>query len=441
MKTSRLFLAIATLAILSCSGKDHIITKVEGGRIVGLVSEGTAVFRGIPYAAPPIGELRFAPPAKVQPWEGVRDATHFGNAALQDFITEGHYYKEFYAGVLPHLSEDCLYLNVWAPKKAVGSKNSRLPVVLWLHGGSFDHGWSWEPPMSGEAWAREGVIMVSANYRVGIPGFLAHPALTAEQGSSGNYGILDQIAALEWIRDNISAFGGDGGNITVAGQSAGAISVKYLLASPKAKPLISKAIIQSGGGFEPRLSAYPDTQHGADSLGKIVADIAGARTAAQLRNTIWEELKASYATANEGNWVMFMPHIDSVTIVENFKEAVEDGSIADVPIMIGCVTEDGNLLGGRMVEYFCNARSALSDKPVFNYLFTRDLPGEMYPEPDFGAFHSSEMWYTFGTLDKCWRPFTEEDYELSRRMVSAWTSFIKTGHPGGHWRPYTQDDP
>ncbi len=441
MKTSRIIPLLAAVILLSCSGKDRIVTKVEGGRIEGLVSDGTAIFRGIPYAAPPTGGLRFAPPSEVRPWKGVRDATRFGNAALQDFITDGLYYKEFYASGLPTLSEDCLYLNIWAPKEAVGSKRSRLPVVLWLHGGSFDHGWSWEPPMSGEAWTREGVIMVSANYRVGIPGFMAHPALTAEQGTSGNYGILDQIAALRWIRDNISAFGGDGENITVAGQSAGAISVKYLLASPEAGHLISKAIIQSGGGLERRISAYPDTQGGADSLGKAIADISGIKTAGQLRNTLWEELKASYSAVTAGNWMMFMPHIDSVTIVKDFPEAVADGSIADVPIMIGWVKADGDVLGGKAVTDFCTLRSSLSDKPVFSYLFSRDLPGEGPGEPDPGAFHSSEMWYTFGTLDKCWRPFTEGDRELSRRMVSAWTSFIKKGHPGGLWRPYTQDDP
>ena len=207
--------------------------KVEGGMIQGVPSAASdvTVFRGIPYAAPPVGDLRWKRPQPVVKWKGVKVADTFSNNTVQ--------------------SEDCLYLNVWTPANAVGNQNSKLPVAFWVHGGAYFNGYGHEITMDGDAWAKRGVILVTINYRLGIFGFLAHPELSAgtPDGTSGNYGTYDQIAALKWVHDNIAQFGGDPNNITVLGQSAGAASIKNLVSSPLSKGMIKNAIIQSGGGI------------------------------------------------------------------------------------------------------------------------------------------------------------------------------------------------
>ena len=239
-------LAVTAVVMAACSGKNPVLT-VEGGKVQGVPTEtpGVTVYKGIPYAAPPVGELRWKEPQPVVPWEGVLVADSFGHPAVQNPHTPGGYTPEFFFDGDPEFSEDCLYLNIWTP--AAGKPGKKLPVTLWIHGGGYVAGWGSEPEMDGEEWARHGGVLVTFNYRLGIFGFLTHPALSAESphGVSGNYGMLDQIAALKWVKANIAQFGGDPDQVTIMGQSAGAMSVQTLVTSPLSKDLVSGAIIQS----------------------------------------------------------------------------------------------------------------------------------------------------------------------------------------------------
>ena len=371
---------MAFLLLAACTAKLPVV-KVEGGLLQGVPSEDPSVivFKGIPYAAPPVGELRLQPPQDVIPWEGVRECSAFSAIAPQPGNAPGTFYgEEFYWMPQPEQSEDCLYLNVWAPAKAVGKKGAALPVAMWIHGGAFVNGYGFEVSMDGDKWAQKDVILVTINYRLG-------------ENAAGNLNILDQIKALEWINKNIAQFGGDPSNVTIFGQSAGGMSVRTLLISPLAKGLFAKAIIQSGGGM------------GLDQLGSILTSA---------------------------------PQVDGNVVPEPFDKAVMDGTIADIPIMTGYTSDDLPFFKEESVGAFCALRDSLGTAPVYEYEFTRDLPGEDKDVPDNlpGAFHSAELWYVFGTLGRSWRPFTDEDYALSEEMVSAWTDFCKTGSPG--WPEY-----
>lgn len=371
---------MAFLFLAACTAKLPVV-KVEGGLLQGVPSEDPSVivFKGIPYAAPPVGELRLQPPQDVIPWEGVRECSAFSAIAPQPGNAPGTFYgEEFYWMPQPEQSEDCLYLNIWAPAKAVGKKGAALPVAMWIHGGAFVNGYGFEVSMDGDKWAQKDVILVTINYRLG-------------ENAAGNLNILDQIKALAWINKNIAQFGGDPSNVTIFGQSAGGMSVRTLLISPLAKGLFAKAIIQSGGGM------------GLDQLGSILTSA---------------------------------PQVDGSVVPEPFDQAVMDGTIADIPIMTGYNSDDLPFFKEETVGAFCALRDSLGTAPVYEYEFTRDLPGEDKDVPDNlpGAFHSAELWYVFGTLGRSWRPFTEEDYALSEEMVSAWTDFCKKGSPG--WPEY-----
>lgn len=371
---------MAFLFLAACTAKLPVV-KVEGGLLQGVPSEDPSVivFKGIPYAAPPVGELRLQPPQDVIPWEGVRECSAFSAIAPQPGNAPGTFYgEEFYWMPQPEQSEDCLYLNIWAPAKAVGKKGAALPVAMWIHGGAFVNGYGFEVSMDGDKWAQKDVILVTINYRLG-------------ENAAGNLNILDQIKALEWINKNIAQFGGDPSNVTIFGQSAGGMSVRTLLISPLAKGLFAKAIIQSGGGM------------GLDQLGSILTSA---------------------------------PRVDGSVVPEPFDQAVMDGTIADIPIMTGYNSDDLPFFKEETVGAFCALRDSLGTAPVYEYEFTMDLPGEDKDVPDNlpGAFHSAELWYVFGTLGRSWRPFTEEDYALSEEMVSAWTDFCKKGSPG--WPEY-----
>ncbi|MGE4054792.1 MAG: carboxylesterase/lipase family protein, partial [Vicinamibacterales bacterium] len=251
MKVRSIVLPYAIALAVSCGGTDIVNdpVAVAGGRVQGqLVDEDIRVFRGIPYAAPPVGNLRWRPPQRVVPWEGLRDATAYGAECPQSPLPP----TSIYARPEQPQSEDCLFLNVWAPPPA----SAPLPVVVWIHGGDLTRGSGasdFGPDGSGIPFARKGIVVVSLNHRLGALGYLAHPELSAEspEGVSGDYGLLDQIAALQWVRDNIAAFGGDPARVTIAGQSGGAASVSALIASPLARGLFARAIGQSGGLFGP----------------------------------------------------------------------------------------------------------------------------------------------------------------------------------------------
>ena len=430
------FLLTLALVISSCTQQNPVLT-VSGGRIQGVHSDGTPdvlIFKGIPYAAPPVGELRWQAPQPVIPWKDVRICDTFGPIAPQPGNKPGTFYgDEFYWAGSPAENEDCLYLNVWAPAATVGKPEAKLPVALWIHGGAYMNGYGYEVTMDGEAWARRGVILVTINYRLGALGFLSHPELTAEQGQSGNYGTMDQIAALQWVCDNISQFGGDPSKITVFGQSAGAMSVKTLMVAPGSRNLIAGVIIQSGGGLDTRgLSPENDVpQAFYDAQGKEAMDKAGLETLAALRDASPE------AILQAGGW--FFPHLDGEVLTQTFEEAVLRGDSAKVPVMIGYNKDDMGMLGGAAVDRFCAVWDSLGH-PVYEYEFLRELPtDEAHPASAAGAFHSAELWYMFGTLDRSWRPFTEADHALSERMLDAWTAFCRDGQPG--WPAFRHDDP
>jgi len=439
MKLYRLYL-IGLLVLTACSSQQSVnnpVLNIEGGQIQGVTSNEpeVLVYKGVPYAAPPVGDLRWKAPQPVQAWEGVKVADTWGNAAMQNSgkATGDFYFKEFYADGDPTFSEDCLYLNVWTPADAAGNAEKKLPVAMWIHGGAYDHGYGYEITMDGDAWAKLGVILVTINYRVGIFGFMAHPELEAEDKNhvSGNYGTLDQIAALKWIKNNISQFGGDPENITILGQSAGAASIKNLVSSPLSKKLISHAIIQSGGGIDEQVMPETSAKEFAEQC-KAFMDANGLTSLEQMRAASAEQLLQIFNSKPAE--LRFRPHYDGVYQPYGFTAATFDGTIANVPYMIGYCAND-NASMGPAIQRFATERKKQHCKPVYTYLFNRPLPGD-----NAGSFHSSELWFMFHTLDRAWRPFTEADYQLADEMTDAWTNFAKYGNPNGpeagDWLPY-----
>lgn len=420
----------------------QFVTTAQG-TLSGLEKPGCTLFAGVPYAKPPVGPLRWAEPQPPEPWEGVRPATRFPNACRQRKKAPGEFYaREFHS--MPEFevpfSEDCLYLNIWTP--AV-SGTEKLPVAFWIHGGAFLHGNGNEMEFDGEAYCARGVILVTINYRVGVWGFLAHPLLTAESAhhTSGNYGILDQIAALRWVRENIAAFGGDPDNITVFGQSAGCMSVRTLVSSFLTDGAISKAILQSGLGL-----SFDKTLEEGERTGLAFAQNAGVQTLTELRALTPEQVEAAAAPILAANKTLpFVPLIDGYVLKASYHTLLKEGRVHRIPYMAGSTKEDIDTRSTLLppghhgpiynaCQRWCVRLDALGYPPAYAYYFTRQLPGD-----DAGAFHSAELWYMFGTLERCWRPMTEADRRLSRQMLDAWTAFMKTGDPNvpgaPQWQP------
>ena len=426
----------------SCKTKNPVL-KITGGQIQGIETNtpGVTIFKGIPYAAPPVGNLRWREPQPVIPWEGIKICDTFGAAAPQKLTEPGSFYdKEFYMQS-PHVkNEDCLYLNVWTP--AAGKTNAKLPVAMWIHGGAYRNGFGHENEFDGDIWAEKGVILVTINYRLGVLGFMAHPELTAESPnhSSGNYGILDQVAALNWIKNNIEQFGGDPDQITIFGQSAGAGSVQALVASPLTKGLIKGAISQSGGGIGSRRTfALAD----AEQTGLGLMRFYNCSSIEEMREVPAEEFgdfenRMADFRATENQMANLSPNVDGYLLKENFSDAAINGNLADIPMMIGGTVVDmrGN---SKPIEDFCLVQEE-NGGTAYAYQFARQLPGD-----DAGAFHSAELWFIFNTLDRSWRPFTEGDKALSKYMVNCWTNFAKYGDPNGNgeviWKPFTKEIP
>ena len=438
-------LCCAAGLLAACTPKNPVLT-IEGGQVQGVQTEtpGVTVYRGIPFAAPPVGDLRWKEPQPVVPWEGVRTADTWGHPAWQASHTPGGYTPEFFFDGDPEFSEDCLYLNVWTP--AAGKPGAKLPVTLWIHGGGYTAGWGFEPEMDGEEWAKHGGILVTFNYRLGVLGFMTHPALSAESphGVSGNYGMLDQIAALKWVKANIAQFGGDPERITLMGQSAGAMSVQTLITSPLSRDLVAGAIIQSGGGISdaPTLGGMPLKE--SEEAGKALMDWGGYDTLEKMRAASPEELMSlgsRYMTETR-QWVRAgsSPVVDGYAYPETFQQAALAGRIANVPYMMGSTLDDMGVLA-QGVDRFCLEREK-AGIPAFAYQFARRLPTDGRENVLQGAFHSSELWYMFKSLRFCWRPFIQGDYDLAEQMITCWTNFAACGNPngpkGGDWKPFTQ---
>jgi para-nitrobenzyl esterase len=427
--------------------------KTRYGVVKGLPTgyQASTSFKGIPYAAAPVGNLRWKAPQAPQPWSEPLEAYSYGPIPFQTRPAEGTFYrKEFYPIEWP-CSEDCLYLNVITPAE---SADEKLPIALWVYGGGFTQGYSQKIETDGEAFAQEGVIYVSFNYRVNAFGYLSCPTLDAETDGelSGNYGLMDQIAALNWVYENISAFGGDPERITVFGQSAGAMSVYHLLCSPLTKGKIAGAIMESGGGPAPELY---NTEEIRDYSKRFLHSL-GCTSVDEMRSISGQDLYAKwvgFTANNQPPALPLHPVPGGIGVPSDLVKLFQSGGIPDIPCMIGSManedttfTPDGsegnfnmrnNFMSG--VLAFCEKQSEPGRKPSFMYHVTNVPPGE----PCRGAFHSSEHMYIFKTLLRSWRPYTGKDFDFANIMCGYWTNFIKTGNPNGEglpkWNEYTAE--
>jgi para-nitrobenzyl esterase len=440
--------------------------RVESGLLEGVAGStpGVRVFKGIPYAAPPVGNLRWRPPQPPAKWEGVRKADKFSDSCVQNLArSRNPWTAEFM--VQNEASEDCLCLNVWTAAKSDGE---RRPVLVWIHGGGFNEGSGEVAVYNGEELAGKGLVVVTINYRLGILGFFTHPELTAEseQRASGNYGLLDMVAALQWVRKNIAAFGGDPNRVTVAGQSAGAAAVHALTASPLAKGLFHRAIAESGSGVNRPSRKLADAER--DGVKFAEAKKASLK---DLR-----ALQAKDLTPVAG--VRFGPIVDGWFLPADTVEIFAHGKQNDVPTLTGLTADEGSASPtygklkadefkkqaqqrfGESAEVFLklypsenDAESGQSQKAsareqgmvsmylwaaeraktaktkAFTYYFTRGIPWPA--QPQYAAFHTSEVPYVFGNLKLLDRPWEPVDRHLSTLMMAYWVNFATTGDPNG----------
>ncbi len=394
------------------------------GEIRGLDNGTCLEFRGVPFGR--AGRFEYAEP--VTGWDGVLDATAFGPGCPQNRAVHEHledpvrlfYKKEYREGSEFTYSEDCLNLNVYAPYEAEGA-----PVILFFYGGGFDSGLNAENPFDGSGWARRGAVAVMANYRVGPLGYLTHEEIQKKYGRDGNFGLDDQLTALRWVRAHIAAFGGDPDNVTLMGQSAGAISVQYLCLNPGHRGLFRRAVMMSGGGLFPRF-ALPRPAESTRDYWLQFMELAGCRT--------FEELKAA-------------PLADIFEAVERIRALRKDTIYHTMPVV------DGALLPGpvdRLIEtplpldYLIGYTNNDMYAPVMAYIgnkFGRKNGAYLYwfdldaPGDDNRAFHSSDLRYMFGTLDRSWRPYKQRDYEASGQMMDYLVNFARTGDPNGPGLP------
>lgn len=426
------------------------MVETKYGMITGVDMGDHVEYRGIPYAKPPVGELRWRAPQRPEVFHGIYEATDFRNKCMQAEGSSPPWDKDFYDNPSfdRPMSEDCLYLHIWAPKEG-----KDCPVAFWIHGGAFLGGWASEKEFDGAAYCRRGVIFVSVEYRCNVFGYLAHPWLTAESGLSGNYGTLDQIAALDWVYENIGGFGGDPGNITVFGQSAGAMSTQTLVSSPLTGNKIAKAILQSGGTYGGGLHRdIPLSEQ--EEYGAIFSEVLQVNSLEEMRAKPASEVFAAMGPLFEkampkARGLFLTPTLDGSLLTDGYYNLMDQGKIKDIPYLLGS-TKDDMMVSPELADKkeaplyigsiaFSHKLEELGRKPAYVYHFTRDLPGD-----DLGAWHSSELWYMMGTLQRCWRPWTEADRALSEKMLDYWTNFMKTGNPNAsglpQWEPCGKDN-
>lgn len=440
--------------------------KIHSGLISGEVldsSKGLQAFRGIPFAAPPVGDLRWRPPQDVAPWDGVRECVEFGPVAPQSPGLTG-----LVGDPLPPSDEDCLYLNIWTTKAGTGAKQ---PVMVWIHGGGFNVGWSNQTAYEGSELAKRGVVIVTINYRLGPLGFFAHPALSAEsvRNVSGNYGMLDNVAALEWVQKNIAAFGGDAGNVTIFGESAGGTIVGALCVSPLTKGIVHRAIGQSPGGTDTYLKKSTENSRSAEDIGKAWA----SRVVGDDTDDMLAALRAIPADELLGTGFQAKIAVDGWFMNDLTETAFANGNQNDIPIIMGTNTDEGTIFVNsypwRTVEAYRNGMKGQfgdeageilklypvsSDGDILGALnvfiadtwFLRPATGMLrgmdnvssnayqyvfthrsQRTPERGAYHSSEMYYPFNTLHPA--DAKSENPELAEAIIQYWVQFAKTGNP------------
>ena len=404
----------------------NYLVKTPCGTLQGCEGRvpGTAAYKGIRYAT----AGRWEYPTRVTAWEGIYDATHYGNCSYQPraFYNEAEaaekafYYNEFRKGETYTYSEDCLFLNIFTPDTA--QEGDDLPVLIYIHGGGFTGGCGHEKHFDGPVWPDKGVIGVTLNYRLGPLGFACLPELKQEAGITGNYGLFDQLTAMRWVKDNIASFGGDPENITIMGQSAGAMSVQQHCLSPLSEGLFQKAVMSSGGGVSKLMSAQlPEKTY---DFWHAVMEAAGCQNLETFRAlpvqtlfATWQNLKKSMKGGQPS------PCLDGRLVVGTGAELLKAGKQHPISYMAGSTSEDVMPpVIYQMGKNWCVAQ----EKPSYAWFFDRRLPGD-----DNGAWHSSDLWYWFGTLENCWRPMTRKDHVLSNQMTSYLTNFCKYGDPNG----------
>lgn len=474
--------------------------KIKNGWIEGLpvADPRITAFKGIPFAMPPVQSLRFHPPVPASDWVGTMKTYHFKPISMQPVpgINEDDIYtREWNVDPDIPMSEDCLYLNVWTPAKHADEK---LPVFVWYFGGGWQVGNTAEMEFDGERFARRGIVFVSINYRVNVFGFLCHPEITAENPAQpGNFGLLDQQLGTRWVKENIAAFGGDPDNITIGGQSAGGGSTMMQVVSDQNKGLFQKAIIQSGVLLNPYENLMPlRTLSEAEKIGVEFFDFMNVKTLEEAR-----ALPASYIMQKwdeyGGFWrsvELWLPIKDGYFLKDDPIKLLINDKSKQIPLLLGYTADEfhaclkvqtkddirnkiNEMFGDKAdeylkivgwydtsslediikatelpiveyaVRYLCNnLTDPGSDTNYYCYEFDPDIPGWDNP----GSFHSSDLWFTFETLAKCWRPFTGKHYDLARYMCNYWSNFIKNGNPNGiditgeempEWKPYTKDVP
>jgi para-nitrobenzyl esterase len=473
-----MLLLFAASMLTSANAAD--LVQVDSGMLEGMAAADPSIrlFKGVPYAQPPVGELRWKEPQPLKAWEGVRKATEWGNRCAQGQMFSDIYSRETGS------SEDCLYLHIWTPAKS--SKAKKIPVYVWFHGGGFAVGSGGEGRYDGEYLARQGIVVVNVNHRLGIFGFFSHPELTKESPNkaSGNYGLLDQAAALQWVKKNIGAFGGDPNNVTIGGESAGSISVCGLMASPLSKDLFQKAIGESGSfltaqGASSNLKPLAETE----LAGVNFAESIGAKSLADLRAMSAENLLAA---VGKSRGMSFWPNIDGYFFPSSPNEIYAKGQQAHVPLLAGWNSSEMGMMAKMQKptaatfpdtlrqqfkektdlaiklypastdeEAMQSAADLASDSfivfvtwkwieehlrtgkaPIYRFLFSRFTP-PADGSRSFGAAHASEIPYAFNTLDlykDAGR--APEDRQTARTMSAYWASFIKSANPNGKGLPH-----
>ena len=490
--TSRHISLFATALLLASTlahAADSPRVKTDKGELEGKFSDDGQVraFLGVPYAAPPVGPLRWRPPQPPAAWKAVRTAQSYGSHCVQvNQFSDMNFHD-------PGSSEDCLTLNVWSPASAAAG--AKLPVMVWIYGGGFYAGSTSERRQDGEAFARKGVILVSMNYRLNIFGFFAHPALAAEspQHAAGNYGLMDQAAALQWVKRNIAAFGGDPGNITLFGESAGSFSVSAQMASPMAKDTLAHAIGESGGAFSRGGLPFPALDVAEGHSEAFARDVLGKTSLADLRAMPAADLVKAAEAQKPPNVTRFGPDVDGLFLPQSVPAIFAAGKQAHIPLLAGWNRDEGGpprdsvtlatydqtaqtTWGPNAADFLKvypattdeEARRASADAaadffiaastfewidaqvktggaPVYRFHFEHASPGDTYHPATSGAFHSSEIEYVFGNLSvRPAAPWKAEDYKLSELMQSYWINFARTGNPNGpglpEWPAYNQAD-